>query len=199
MCRQSTPIATAPVLRCGVRGRVAEPVHEGQTGAAADGHEAQLHLRRLTARHRAAVPARRPAVQLAGDERGRDDDVDLVRRLIARCDVVVDLIGYRRHGHSEERHQNPSWEKLQRDDFRAYLRFLGRRNLGRSASGYKGKPWSGSFKKPCPGSITSGFGYRKHPLLQTVRAHLGVDWSGPIGSPIMATGNGAIVQGYPSK
>ena len=40
--------------------------------------------------------------------------------------------------------------------------------------------------------LTSGFGYRKHPLLQTVRAHLGVDWSGPIGSPIMATGNGAI-------
>ena len=40
--------------------------------------------------------------------------------------------------------------------------------------------------------LTSGFGYRKHPLLQTVRAHLGVDWSAPIGTPIMATGNGAI-------
>ncbi len=40
--------------------------------------------------------------------------------------------------------------------------------------------------------LTSGFGYRKHPLLQTVRAHLGVDWSAPIGTPIMASGNGTI-------
>ena len=41
-------------------------------------------------------------------------------------------------------------------------------------------------------TLTSGFGYRKHPLLQTVRAHLGVDWSAPIGTPIMASGNGTI-------
>ncbi len=41
-------------------------------------------------------------------------------------------------------------------------------------------------------TLTSGFGYRVHPLLGTVRAHLGVDWSGPIGTPIMATGNGTI-------
>jgi murein DD-endopeptidase MepM/ murein hydrolase activator NlpD len=40
--------------------------------------------------------------------------------------------------------------------------------------------------------LTSGFGYRRHPLLHTVRAHLGVDWSGPIGTPIMASGNGTI-------
>jgi murein DD-endopeptidase MepM/ murein hydrolase activator NlpD len=40
--------------------------------------------------------------------------------------------------------------------------------------------------------LTSGFGYRKHPLLHTVRAHLGVDWSAPIGTPIMASGNGVI-------
>ena len=35
--------------------------------------------------------------------------------------------------HSDERQQPPSWDKLQRDDFRAYLRFLGRHNLGRAA------------------------------------------------------------------
>jgi site-specific recombinase XerD len=35
--------------------------------------------------------------------------------------------------HREERHELPVWEKLQRDDFRAYLRFLGRHNLGRAA------------------------------------------------------------------
>ena len=35
--------------------------------------------------------------------------------------------------HATERHQPPPWHALQRDDFRAYLRFLGRQNLGRSA------------------------------------------------------------------
>jgi len=35
--------------------------------------------------------------------------------------------------HRSERQVDPSWTKLQRDDFRAYLRFLGRQNLGRSA------------------------------------------------------------------
>jgi len=35
--------------------------------------------------------------------------------------------------HQEERKSAPDWEKLQRDDFRGYLRFLGRHNLGRAA------------------------------------------------------------------
>jgi len=35
--------------------------------------------------------------------------------------------------HQEERQQPPAWEQLQRDDFRAYLRFLGRHNLSRAA------------------------------------------------------------------
>jgi integrase/recombinase XerC len=35
--------------------------------------------------------------------------------------------------HVEERGNMPSWDKLQRDDFRAYLRFLGRRQLSRAA------------------------------------------------------------------
>ena len=38
------------------------------------------------------------------------------------------------HGwHQEERQQPPVWETLQRDDFRSYLRFLGRHELGRAA------------------------------------------------------------------
>jgi integrase/recombinase XerC len=35
--------------------------------------------------------------------------------------------------HREDRKQAPSWPALERDDFRAYLRFLGRHNLGRAA------------------------------------------------------------------
>lgn len=35
--------------------------------------------------------------------------------------------------HEEERKRPPSWERLERDDFRAYLRYLGRNQLGRAA------------------------------------------------------------------
>jgi integrase/recombinase XerC len=35
--------------------------------------------------------------------------------------------------HQQERQAPPQWDELQRDDFRGYLRFLGRQNLGRSA------------------------------------------------------------------
>jgi murein DD-endopeptidase MepM/ murein hydrolase activator NlpD len=40
--------------------------------------------------------------------------------------------------------------------------------------------------------LTSGFGYRRHPLLRTLRLHSGVDWAGPVGTPIMAAGGGTI-------
>ena len=35
--------------------------------------------------------------------------------------------------HRQERRQPPAWDTLQRDDFRSYLRFLGRGNLSRAA------------------------------------------------------------------
>jgi len=40
--------------------------------------------------------------------------------------------------------------------------------------------------------LTSGFGVRYHPLLNTRKLHTGVDWSAPIGTPIAAAGNGVI-------
>src|SRR4051812_7201826 len=36
--------------------------------------------------------------------------------------------------HARERKASPAWDKLQRDDFRAFVRFLGRQNLGRAAT-----------------------------------------------------------------
>jgi murein DD-endopeptidase MepM/ murein hydrolase activator NlpD len=41
--------------------------------------------------------------------------------------------------------------------------------------------------------LTSGFGVRFHPILGYSRPHTGVDWAGPIGTPIFAAGNGTIL------
>jgi len=40
--------------------------------------------------------------------------------------------------------------------------------------------------------ITSGFGVRRHPILQVPKMHTGVDWSCAPGTPIMAAGSGVI-------
>lgn len=40
--------------------------------------------------------------------------------------------------------------------------------------------------------LTSGFGIRFHPLLNDRKMHTGIDWAAPIGTPILAAGNGTI-------
>lgn len=44
-------------------------------------------------------------------------------------DALAEFSGW----HHEERKSTPAWDALKRDDFRSYLRFLGRNNLGRAA------------------------------------------------------------------
>lgn len=40
--------------------------------------------------------------------------------------------------------------------------------------------------------LVSGFGVRFHPLLGARKMHTGVDWAAPMGTPIMAAGNGLV-------
>ncbi len=40
--------------------------------------------------------------------------------------------------------------------------------------------------------VSSGFGMRRHPVLNTMRGHKGVDYAAPSGTPIQATGDGTV-------
>lgn len=42
--------------------------------------------------------------------------------------------------------------------------------------------------------MTSGFGNRIHPIYKTRKMHAGIDFTGPIGKPIYATGNGKVIK-----
>jgi len=53
----------------------------------------------------------------------------------------------------------------------------------------------GLLRTPIDGAkISSGFGSRKHPVLGFTKMHKGVDFRAPVGTPIMAAGDGRIVK-----
>jgi murein DD-endopeptidase MepM/ murein hydrolase activator NlpD len=52
--------------------------------------------------------------------------------------------------------------------------------------------WSGTFSLPCYGPISSGFGYRVHPILGRRRLHTGIDFAAPMGAPVLAAAAGEV-------
>jgi len=55
------------------------------------------------------------------------------------------------------------------------------------------EPDNGQFHRPVPGPITSGFGYRFHPVLKYSRLHAGVDFRAPTGTPVRAAQSGTVL------
>jgi murein DD-endopeptidase MepM/ murein hydrolase activator NlpD len=69
-----------------------------------------------------------------------------------------------------------------------------RGRAGGSSGGSGGTPASsGSLQWPVNGAVTSGFGYRTHPVLGTRRLHAGVDFGAGTGTPIVAADDGVVV------
>ncbi|MCS7300043.1 MAG: peptidoglycan DD-metalloendopeptidase family protein [Fimbriimonadales bacterium] len=59
------------------------------------------------------------------------------------------------------------------------------------------QPWSGRFIRPVEGRLTSGFGYRVHPIFKVRKMHTGIDIAAPSGTPIRAADSGVVVEaGY---
>ena len=52
---------------------------------------------------------------------------------------------------------------------------------------------SGQMASPVNGRMTSGFGYRRHPILGYRKMHAGIDFGAPYGAPIYAATNGVVV------
>lgn len=61
---------------------------------------------------------------------------------------------------------------------------------GAASSG--GRGLINGMATPVQGVMTSTFGPRNHPILNTVRIHKGVDWAAPIGTPVYAAFKGKV-------
>jgi murein DD-endopeptidase MepM/ murein hydrolase activator NlpD len=55
-------------------------------------------------------------------------------------------------------------------------------------------PWTGVYRKPVEGPITSGYGMRMHPILGERRMHTGIDIGAPYGTPIKAAAAGRVIR-----
>ena len=51
-----------------------------------------------------------------------------------------------------------------------------------------------SLKNKSTHQVTSSFGYRMHPIYKTPKFHAGMDFTGTVGTPIYATGNGVVIE-----
>lgn len=65
----------------------------------------------------------------------------------------------------------------------------------REGDGVGGPPPPGAngWVRPVPGGVSSGFGYRIHPISGARRLHTGVDMNGSCGEPIYAATSGTVV------
>jgi murein DD-endopeptidase MepM/ murein hydrolase activator NlpD len=55
-----------------------------------------------------------------------------------------------------------------------------------------GRPSAAAMMWPVAGRITSGYGYRVHPILRFARMHRGIDFGAGWGSPIVAAADGQV-------
>jgi murein DD-endopeptidase MepM/ murein hydrolase activator NlpD len=65
----------------------------------------------------------------------------------------------------------------------------------RSRGGYQG-PTNGLFIRPVPGSVTSPYGYRVHPIYHYWGLHDGTDFGVSCGEPMRAVASGTVVARY---
>ena len=122
-------------------------------------------------------------------------DIDTIRQRLEEQLAELEELKSRKQLDLEAINNDKTLAKRQADELEDENKRIAAelREIANSASGYQGKPWAGSFVKPVSGNITSGYGYRIHPVYKTKKMHTGVDISAPKGTTIKAAGDGKVI------
>ena len=125
----------------------------------------------------------------------KDSVVSLVvERRDARVDArrarAQDLAKLRKHQKQQDRIE----EMLRKRAARALARARARARA--QAQSAPGGPSTGLLAMPVDGYVTSGFGYRTHPIYHYWGLHDGVDFGGGCGTPLRAAAPGRVIASY---
>lgn len=131
---------------------------------------------------------------------------ELAKRHDELEDLQVRIAAEKRHSSSERRKAEREKERLLRDrvaweralaekeqnsrEIEAMLQRVQQTPEGRERLA---KPWTGKFGMPVEGRITSGYGYRRHPVHRVRKLHTGMDIAAPRGTSIRSAGDGTVV------
>ncbi len=92
---------------------------------------------------------------------------------------------------TERRAQEEAIQELEVESAR--ITDIIRRAAGRGGGGPIQTLRNGALLWPVPGPITSGYGWRIHPIFHTREFHTGIDIGAPWGTPIQAAGDGTVI------
>ncbi len=139
-------------------------------------------------RERAALVARERALEAAHREiEARKRALDARRR---EQQQLLGKIKSQRHLQEQE------LEELEADSNRIAGVLAAEERRRRALRGQRGyrplPPWTGSWRRPASGPITSGFGMRVHPITGRSRMHNGIDIGAGYGSPVYAAAAGEV-------
>jgi murein DD-endopeptidase MepM/ murein hydrolase activator NlpD len=152
-----------------IQGRVGASLYRSARAAGVPARAVEAYIRAL-------------ATQLSVGSIGSDDIFDIV-------------LEHRRAETGESESGRLLYAGLQRSngrDIRLMQWTVGGQAQWFEASGVGGR--TGGLQQPVPGRITSGYGYRTHPILGYRRFHRGLDIGAGHGTPILATTDGQVAR-----
>jgi murein DD-endopeptidase MepM/ murein hydrolase activator NlpD len=154
---------------------------------------------------RARIVREREEIQKLRDDAARQLDVVAAERNRAasvanrvaghRNAAVGELQGsYQQLGNIQQQRARYERETAAlRTESAAIAAFLRGRGSGTATVSPKGMSW------PTSGKVTSGYGWRTHPIFGTRRFHAGIDIGAPTGQAVVAAGGGQIVFAGPKS
>ncbi|MEX0875403.1 MAG: peptidoglycan DD-metalloendopeptidase family protein [Actinomycetota bacterium] len=136
------------------------------------------------------------ARQLAVVEKERNRAASVAGRVAANRQAAVgDLQGsFQQLGNIQQQKERYERETAElQAESAAIAAFLRGRGSGPATVSPRGMVW------PTSGKVTSGFGWRTHPIFGTRRFHAGIDIGAPSGQAVVAAGSGKVVFAGPKS
>jgi murein DD-endopeptidase MepM/ murein hydrolase activator NlpD len=156
-------------------------------------------------RERVRIVREREGIQKLRDEAARQLDVvaaernraaAVANRVAGHRNAAVGVLqgSYQQLGNIQQQRARYERETASlRTESAAIAAFLRGRGSGTATVSPKGMSW------PTSGKVTSGYGWRTHPIFGTRRFHAGIDIGAPTGQAVVAAGGGKIVFAGPKS